>query len=87
MPIVITTILTTLAGVLGRTLLNMLMSLLTEKVIKHAIIAGLDKLVARTQSEVDDKLLIVCKEAWGMLPASDVSAETKSEEGGEGNAK
>jgi hypothetical protein len=59
----------------------MLMSLLTEKVLKHAIVTGLDKLVTRTQSEVDDKLLAVCKEAWGMVPPPEASSEVVAPEG------
>lgn len=62
MPIVLTAMLTAL----GKVLLSMLTALFTEKFLKIAIVSGLEKLSAKTQSDLDDKLLIAAKEAWGM---------------------
>ena len=64
MPVVLTTILTALGAALGKTLLHLLTSLMTEKFFKVAIVAGLEKLVKRTQSDLDDQLLQAAKEAW-----------------------
>lgn len=57
-------ILSTLGAALGKTLLHLLTSLMTEKFFKTAIVAGLEKLVKRTQSNFDDQLLQAAKEAW-----------------------
>ena len=56
------TILRTLGGIL----LGMGMSLLTEKVIKSLIVLGLEKLVKKTESDADDKVLQEAKKAWGV---------------------
>lgn len=48
----------------GKVLLKMLMSLLTEAFIKDAVILGLEKLVKKTASDIDDKLLTDAKDAW-----------------------
>lgn len=61
MPIVVTAML----AALGKVLLSMLTALFTEKFLKIAIISGLEKLSAKTQNDLDDKLLAAAKEAWG----------------------
>jgi len=61
MPVVLSIMLTAL----GKVLLSMFTALFTEKFLKVAIIHGLEKLVTRTQSDLDDKLLAAAKEAWG----------------------
>lgn len=45
--------------------MSMLTSLMTEKFLKKAIIAGLEKVVDKTKSDLDDRLLAYAKEAWG----------------------
>jgi hypothetical protein len=57
----------------GKVLLSMLTALFTEKFLKTAIIAGLEKLSAKTQNDLDDKLLAAAKEAWGYVPAEEKS--------------
>lgn len=57
-------ILTIILSALGKTLLTMLTALMTEKFLKTAIIAGLEKLATRTKSDLDDRLLAAAKEAW-----------------------
>ena len=54
---------------LGNTLLGMLAALFTEKFLKKAIIAGLEKVVDKTSSDLDNKLLQYAKESWGDLNA------------------
>lgn len=49
----------------GKVLLSMVTALFTEKFLKVAIISGLEKLSAKTQNDLDDKLLAAAKEAWG----------------------
>ena len=58
-------ILLTMLTALGKVLLSMVTALFTEKFLKTAIIHGLEKLVVRTQSNLDDQLLAAAKEAWG----------------------
>lgn len=70
MPVVLMTML----AALGRTLLTMVTALFTEKFLKFAIVHGLEKVVKKTQTELDDQLLTAAKEAWGM---SDKPGETK----------
>lgn len=55
----------TLLAAMGKVLLSMVTALFTEKFLKVAIIHGLEKLVVKTQSDLDDKLLAAAKEAWG----------------------
>ena len=66
MPAVIMTVLSALGAALGKTLLHLLTSLMTEAFFKKAIVASLEKLVKRTQSDLDDQLLAAAKSAWGM---------------------
>lgn len=53
-----------LGGVLGHALLGMLASLVTESFLKKAVILALEKVVKKTDSDIDDKLLQAAKEAW-----------------------
>lgn len=55
-----------LASMLGRTLLAMLTSLLTEEFLKRAVIDILEKLVANSKSELEMKLLDAARDAWKM---------------------
>lgn len=59
------TVFLSLLGAVGKVVLSMITALFTEKFLKTAIIQGLEKLVVRTQSDLDDKLLVAAKEAWG----------------------
>lgn len=56
-------------GAVGKTLLSLLTALLTEKFLKKAIIASLEKLVDKTQSDFDNRLLAAAKEAWEESPS------------------
>jgi len=56
----------------GKVLLSMITALFTEKFLKTAIINGLEKLAAKTQNDLDDKLLVAAKEAWGVEEKKDV---------------
>lgn len=60
MPVVLTTIL----GTLGKVAVSMLMSLLTEKFLKAAVVVALEKVVSRTKDDWDNKLLEDAKKAW-----------------------
>ena len=57
-------ILATVLNVLGSTLLSMLSSLVTKKFLKKLIIAGLEKIVAATETDADNKILEDAKAAW-----------------------
>lgn len=61
-------VIATILGALGKTLLGLLTSLLTEKFLKKAIIAGLEQIVNKTQSDFDNQLLAAAKEAWEEAP-------------------
>lgn len=65
MPAILKATLMAILSALGKVLMSMLTSLLTEKFLKRAIIAGLEKVVNKTKSDLDDKLLAYAKEAWG----------------------
>lgn len=52
----------------GRILAGMLISLLTETFVRQALIVLLEKLVVKTESDIDDRLLKLAKEAWGVGP-------------------
>lgn len=58
-------IVATILASVGKVLLSLLTSLLTEKFIKKTIIAVLEKVVDKTQSDLDNKILAAAKEAWG----------------------
>lgn len=49
---------------LGKIGVSLLSSLVTEAFLKKALIIGLEKVVNKTESDVDDKLLAAAKEAW-----------------------
>lgn len=57
-------ILPMLLKMVGSTLISMAMSLITKNFIKKLIIAALEKIVAATESDVDNKLLEEAKKAW-----------------------
>jgi len=57
-----------LATALGKSLLSLLMALLTEKFLKKGIIAVLEEIADKTQSDLDNKLLAAAKEAWEDKP-------------------
>lgn len=54
----------TLLATLGKIGLSMLMSLLTEGVLKKAIVVALEHLSKRTATDEDDKLVQIIKDAW-----------------------
>lgn len=68
MPVVLKTVLLTILTALGKTLMAMLTSLMTEKFLKKSIILGLEKVANKTKSDLDDQLLKYAKEAWGEQP-------------------
>ena len=57
-----------LATALGKSLLSLLMALLTEKFLKKSIIAVLEEIADKTQNDLDNKLLAAAKEAWEDKP-------------------
>jgi hypothetical protein len=59
---------------LGKVGISLLMSLLTETFIKKALIAALEQLVKKTQSDLDDRLLSAAKEAWGESPPAKLTS-------------
>lgn len=71
MPAVLKTVLFTILTALGKTLMAMLTSLMTEKFLKKAIIAGLEKVVDKTASDLDNQLLKYAKEAWSQQPGEE----------------
>jgi hypothetical protein len=54
----------TVLKMIGSTLIAMITRLASEKVLKKLIIIGLEKVVTKTESDVDDKLLAEAKKAW-----------------------
>lgn len=62
-------IIATILATLGKTLLGLFMALLTEKFLKKTIIASLEKIVDRTQNDLDNKILAAAKEAWEDKPS------------------
>ena len=60
MPTVLLTVLTSL----GKVLLSLLTSLLTEKFLKRTILAGVETLSKKTAADFDDKLALAMREAW-----------------------
>lgn len=73
MPVVLKTVLWTILTALGKTLMAMLTSLMTEKFLKKSIILGLEKVATKTKSDLDDRLLQYAKEAWDEQPAIEPS--------------
>jgi hypothetical protein len=64
MPVVVMSLL----KVLGSVLMSLFTALMTEAFLKKALVMGLEKLVKKTASDTDDKLLAEAKKAWGMEP-------------------
>jgi hypothetical protein len=54
-----------LTAALGKSVISLLMALLTERFLKKGIIAILEEVADKTQSDLDNKLLAAAKEAWG----------------------
>lgn len=50
--------------VIGVSLANLGAALITEAFLKKIIIIALEKLVKKTETDVDDKILQLAKEAW-----------------------
>ena len=55
----------TLAKVAGSILIKLATALATEAFLKEMIIIVLTKIVKRTESEVDDRILLEAMKAWG----------------------
>lgn len=55
-------------GVLISVVKNLLLKLVSEKLLKWLIIWGLDKVVKKTEDKWDDELLAKAKEAWSDEP-------------------
>jgi uncharacterized protein with von Willebrand factor type A (vWA) domain len=51
---------------IGKILLSLLASLLTEAFLKRAVVLVLSKLVDKTKTDIDNELLKAAKEAWGI---------------------
>jgi hypothetical protein len=58
-----TVLLTTLTA-LGKVLLSLLASLVTETFLKRIILAGVETLSKKTAADFDDKLAAAMREAW-----------------------
>lgn len=58
--------LTPVLAAAGSTVVKMLLQLLTEKFLREAIIVALEKLVALTETDVDNQLLEAAKAAWSV---------------------
>ena len=54
----------TLFSVLGKVLVSLGASLITEKVMKKVVIFALESIAKKTETDVDDKLLKIAKEQW-----------------------
>lgn len=54
----------------GRVLASMGLALLSEAFIKYLVVKGLEQLVKKTESNIDDDLLKAAKASWGMSSAS-----------------
>lgn len=63
-PALLSTILATVGGVMGKVLVSMVTSLFTEAVLKKLIVLALEKVVAKTENEIDNQVLAECKKAW-----------------------
>ena len=48
--------------------MSLFTALMTEAFLKKALVMGLEKLVKKTASDIDDKLLAEAKKSWGMEP-------------------
>ncbi len=63
-PAVLATIAAAVGGAVGKVLLSLATSLLTETVLKRVIILLLEKVSAKTENDLDNQLLAIAKEAW-----------------------
>lgn len=61
---VILGVLGSVGKVLGKVLLGMATSLMTEALMKKLIVMALEKMVAKTETEIDNQILLECKKAW-----------------------
>jgi hypothetical protein len=52
--------------ILGQVLVSLLSALLTEAFLKRIIVMVLERVVSRTESDIDNKILEAAKEAWGL---------------------
>lgn len=57
-------VLLTLLSTLGKVLMSLLASLLTETFLKRTILAGVETLSKKTAADFDDKLVAAMREAW-----------------------
>ena len=55
-----------LIAAVGKVLVNLVAQLATQQFVKDAVVIGLEKLVKKTKSDVDDRLLNAAKKSWGM---------------------
>jgi hypothetical protein len=53
-----------IAKMIGSLALELLMTLITKEFLKKIIILVLEKVVKKTESDIDDKVLAAAKEAW-----------------------
>jgi hypothetical protein len=63
-PAVLATIAAAVGGAVGKVLLSLATSLLTETVLKRVIILLLERVSAKTENDLDNQLLAIAKEAW-----------------------
>lgn len=63
-PALLLTIASAIGGTLAKVLASLGASLLTEAVVKRLIILTLEKVAAKTETDVDNQVLAICKEAW-----------------------
>lgn len=61
---IIMTVLASIGTMLAKVLASLGASLLTEKVFKKLILLALEKLSAKTATDIDNQILAICKEAW-----------------------
>jgi hypothetical protein len=72
MPQVLLTVLATL----GKVLMSLLASLLTETFLKRTILAGVETLSKKTAADFDDKLAAAMREAWFPSESAPSSGES-----------
>lgn len=60
------TLLMSLGLVLGKSLVSMGTSLLTENFLKHIVIIVLEKIVKKTDTNADDEFLDALREQWNI---------------------
>lgn len=81
MPVLLQTTLVAILTALGKVLLSMLTSLLTEKFLKKTIVLALEKIADKTASDLDNQLLTAAKEAWYPSEAPASPTVTPEDEG------